>query len=85
MGKEQISLRLESKILRQIDELAANENRTRDNMLEILSLEAINNRLFEQMERLADKNLEGKALDTEIKRSHALTGTKRSRSKKSET
>jgi hypothetical protein len=40
MGKEQISIRLEPEILQKIDELAASENRTRNNMLEVLVLEA---------------------------------------------
>jgi hypothetical protein len=85
MGKEQISIQLEPKTLRQIDSLAANEKWTRNNMIEILILEAIRNRLFEQMKRLKDENLEGEALNEEIKRSHALMGTKRGRSKKSDT
>jgi hypothetical protein len=41
MGKEQISIRLEPEILQKIDELAANEKRTRNNMLEVLILEAL--------------------------------------------
>jgi hypothetical protein len=41
MGKEQISIRLEPEILQRIDELAANEKRTRNNMLEVLIHEAL--------------------------------------------
>ena len=41
MGKEQISIRLPPEILQKVDELAANETRTRNNMLEVLILEAI--------------------------------------------
>jgi hypothetical protein len=41
MGKEQISIRLDPEILQKIDELAGNENRTRNNMLEVLVLEAL--------------------------------------------
>jgi hypothetical protein len=41
MGKEQISIRLEPEILQKIDELAATEKRTRNNMLEVLILEAL--------------------------------------------
>jgi hypothetical protein len=89
MGKEQISIRLPPEVLKKIDELAASETRTRNNMLEVLILEALasrlsdsNDRLFEQLDRLADKNLKGEALDEEIKRTHALIGTKRSRPKK---
>jgi hypothetical protein len=44
MGKEQISIRLEPEILQKIDELAGNENRTRNNMLEVLILEALKTR-----------------------------------------
>jgi hypothetical protein len=41
MGKEQISIRLKPEILQTIDELAASEKRTRNNMLEVLILEAL--------------------------------------------
>jgi len=41
MNKEQISIRLPPEILKKIDELAAVETRTRNNMLEVLILEAI--------------------------------------------
>lgn len=41
MGKEQFSIRLEPEILQKIDELAAKENRTRNNMLEVLVIEAL--------------------------------------------
>jgi hypothetical protein len=41
MSKEQISIRLEPAILKKIDELAKNENRTRNNMIEVLILEAL--------------------------------------------
>jgi hypothetical protein len=41
MGKEQISIRLPPEILRKIDELAAAETRTRNNMIEVLVLEAL--------------------------------------------
>jgi hypothetical protein len=44
MGKEQISIRIEPETLRKIDELAAKEKRTRNNMLEVLILEALNAR-----------------------------------------
>jgi hypothetical protein len=44
MGKEQISIRLDPEILRKIGELAANEKRTRNNMLEVLVLEAFETR-----------------------------------------
>jgi predicted transcriptional regulator len=84
MRKEQISIRLPSELLKQADKLAAAENRTRNNMLEVLILEALNGRLFEQLERLSDKNLKGEALDEEIKRASALAGTGRGRPKKSD-
>jgi hypothetical protein len=42
-------------------------------MIELLIFEGLNARLFEQMERLQDGNLEGEALDEEIKRANALT------------
>jgi len=44
MGKEQISIRLSPEILEKIDELAASETRTRNNMIEVLIQEAINAR-----------------------------------------
>jgi hypothetical protein len=48
-------------------------------MLEVLILEAFQNRLFEQIDRLADKNATGEALDEEIRRAAVLTGTRRGR------
>ena len=44
MGKEQISIRLEPETLNKIDELAAKETRTRNNMIEVLIQEAITTR-----------------------------------------
>jgi hypothetical protein len=44
MGKEQISIRLEPEVLQKIDVMAGQENRTRNNMLEVLLLEALKNR-----------------------------------------
>jgi hypothetical protein len=44
MGKEQISIRLEPEILQKIDDMAGKENRTRNNMLEVLIREALNAR-----------------------------------------
>jgi len=41
MNKEQISIRLPPEILQKIDKMAATETRTRNNMLEVLILEAI--------------------------------------------
>jgi hypothetical protein len=41
MGKEQISIRLPPEILQKVDELADTETRTRNNMLEVLILEAL--------------------------------------------
>jgi hypothetical protein len=89
MGKEQISIRLELKILQKIDEFAANEKRTRNNMIEVLIWEAlevrlseISDRLFEQADRIMDKNLTKEDLEEEIKRTNALIGTKRRRSPK---
>jgi hypothetical protein len=41
MGKEQISIRLPPEILQKVDELATTETRTRNNMLEVLILEAL--------------------------------------------
>jgi hypothetical protein len=86
MGKEQISIRLPPEILKKIDELAAAETRTRNNMLEVLILEAlsarlssITDRLFEQFNRLADRNLTGEALNEEIKQASALIGAMRGR------
>jgi hypothetical protein len=65
MSKEQISIRLDPVFLKKIDELAANEKRTRNNMLEVLIFEAlesrlsdINDRLFEQIERLSNSPLD---------------------------
>jgi hypothetical protein len=69
MNKEQISIRLDPATLKQIDGMAANEKQTRNSMIEVLVLEAIRNRLFEQIERLGDENLKGEARQEEIKRS----------------
>jgi len=41
MGKEQFSVRIEPDILQKIDELAETENRTRNNTIELLVLEAL--------------------------------------------
>ena len=41
MGKEQLSIRLEPDVLKKIDDLAAKETRTRNNMLEVLVIEAL--------------------------------------------
>jgi hypothetical protein len=86
MGKEQISIRLPPEVLKKVDELAASETRTRNNMLEVLIFEAlesrlsdINDRLFEQLDRLANKNLKGEALDEEIRRTNALIEVTRGR------
>jgi hypothetical protein len=83
MGKEQISIRLIPEVLQKIDEFAAVERRTRNNMIEVLIWEAIevrlsefNDRLFEQIERLEDRNLTKEALDEEVKRTKALIRTK---------
>jgi hypothetical protein len=84
MGKEQLSIRLEPETLRHIDELAAKENRARNNMIEVLISESLAARLagrsdilFEQLDALRDKNLTGEALKEEIRRSRSLTGAKR--------
>jgi hypothetical protein len=82
MGKEQISIRLEPDTLRQIDRWAVDENRTRNNMIEVLLLESINDRLFEQFKRLKDS--EGETLKEEIKRSRFLAGAGRGRRPKPE-
>jgi hypothetical protein len=82
MGKEQISIRLEPEILRQIDNLAVIETRNRNNMIELLIFEAISDRLLEQMDRVNDPSLEGEALDEEIKRARALVKTRRGRTPK---
>jgi hypothetical protein len=86
MGKEQINIQLIPEILRKIDEFAANEKRTRNNMIEVLIWEAMevrlsefNDRLFEQIERLMDKDLTKEDLDEEVKRTKALIGSKRGR------
>jgi hypothetical protein len=84
MSKEQISIQIPPEILKEIDKMAAAETKTRNNMLEVLILEAFQARLlansaqlFEQLDRLADPNLTGEGLDKEIRRSHALVKTKR--------
>ena len=43
MGKEQISVRIPPDILQKIDELAAKEHRTRNNMMEVLIMMGIEN------------------------------------------
>jgi metal-responsive CopG/Arc/MetJ family transcriptional regulator len=79
MRKEQISIQIPSQLLKQVDRLAAVETMTRDIMLEVLIAEALNGRMLDQIERLADESLEGEALVEEIKRADALTGTGRGR------
>ena len=44
MNKEQISIRLNPETIEKIEELAGVEMRNRNNMIEVLILEAINNR-----------------------------------------
>ena len=45
MAKEQISIRLPSEILRQIDEMAAKQTRTRNNMIEVIVIGAIKDKI----------------------------------------
>jgi hypothetical protein len=75
MAKDQISIRINPETLQKIDELAAIEKRSRNNMLEVLVSEALEARiaalnvpLFEHLELLSDKNLTGTELKLEIER-----------------
>jgi hypothetical protein len=84
MGKEQISIRLDPEIIRQIDKFAANEKRTRNNMLEVLiaeaftvRLSAINDELFEHLRRLGNENLTAEELKEEAKRIPSLVATRK--------
>jgi hypothetical protein len=62
--------------------MATGENRTRNNMIEVLIFEAITDRLFEQMDRVNDPSLEGEARNEEMKRARALVKTRRGRTPK---
>jgi hypothetical protein len=83
MAKEQISVRLDSVTLRQIDGFAASEKRTRNNMIEILVGEALITRLLEHANRVGDSSLKGEALNEEVKRVNELDRNMRGPPKKS--
>jgi predicted DNA-binding protein len=80
MAKEQISIRLEPETLQKLDALAAIEQRTRNNMLEVLIFEGLTSRisglsdtLFERLELLSDRNLTGPELKLAGKQSRVVT------------
>jgi hypothetical protein len=89
MAKEQVEIKLDREILRQIDKFAADEKRTRANMLEVLIAEAFNarlsafsDRMFEHLRRLDNDNLTVEEIKEEAKRIPPPITTRKRISKK---